>query len=91
METHKNVFSQQECETLVQDILQDVHGDPESFVEIQREHSQVIQCGPYRIVVVAPPLSKRLEITAVRPVTSRTLEQYKLEESLEKRLLESSR
>ena len=91
METAKEILDQATCEQLVQDMIQEVQQNDDSFIEIHREYSQVIQSWPYRIVVVKPPLSKRLEITAVRPVTTRTLDQYTLDEWLEKRLLEEAR
>gem|GEM_PF-5309874 len=34
-----------------------------------------------------PPLSKKIEVTAVRPVINRTLEQYELPDTLKEYLL----
>ena len=40
--------------------------------------SKVVQIGPYRIVVVYPPLSDGLELTVAKPVNKLTLEDYNL-------------
>ncbi len=63
----------------------------DAFVEIDKPHSQVLQVWPYRIVVVKPPLTKRIELTAVRPVTTRTLEQYELDEKIQNWLLTTAK
>jgi ATPase len=47
-------------------------------LEIDRKLSKVLQLGPYRIVVVYPPLSDATEITAVRPVKKTTIDDYNL-------------
>lgn len=50
------------------------------FIEIERKYSQVIQCGPYRIVYTRPPVSSVTELTIVRPLKKVSLEQYTLDE-----------
>ncbi len=48
-------------------------------VEIRRENSLIIQHGEYRIVIaLPPPVSDGIEITAVRPLIKRRLEEYSL-------------
>ncbi len=91
MSTGKNHIDIKEIESLANNLLQEVNTIDDAFLEISKNYSKVLQIGPYRVVIVYPPLSKRLEITAVRPVTSRTLEQYNLEESVKKNLLEDAR
>jgi len=91
METSKTKVTHKQCESLISDIQKDVTKRDDSFIEIHNQYSQVIQYWPYRIVVVLPPLSKRIEITAVRPVTKRTIEQYELSPSLQDWLLQDAR
>ena len=58
------------------------------FVEIERRYSIIIQGGVYRIVVVKPPLSEGIEITAVRPLKKMKLEDYKLHKKIIERIKE---
>jgi len=91
MVTSQRSLSAGQIQTLIADMLREIQEMDDAFVEIERQHSQVLQIGPYRVVVVRPPLTKRLEITAVRPVTSRTLEQYELDDKVQQRLLDEAR
>ncbi len=87
MESSKKIMSSSECKDLMNDLLNETSTKQDSFIEIDRRYSKVLQTWPYRIVIVHPPLSKRIEITAVRPVVTRTLDQYELQESLKDYLL----
>ena len=55
-------------------------------IEISRPHSLVLQCGEYRIVVVMPPVSDGYEITIVRPIIRKRLEEYNLHSKVFERL-----
>jgi ATPase len=55
---------------------------PAVFVEISKKHSEVYQCGPYRIVYTEPPVSATYELTVVRPVKKLGLDEYHLDEHL---------
>lgn len=48
-------------------------------MEIDRKLSKVLQLGPYRIVIVYPPLSDGTEITIVKPIKKLTMEDYHLD------------
>ena len=52
--------------------------DYQSFVELQRHGCTVVQLGPMRITIAQPPFSDGLEITAVRPITRTTIDDYDL-------------
>ncbi|MEM2963621.1 MAG: ATPase, T2SS/T4P/T4SS family, partial [Candidatus Anstonellales archaeon] len=56
------------------------------YLEIDREGATVIQMGKYRIVITKPPFSDGFEITAVRPILSRKLEDYDMSKKLRERL-----
>jgi ATPase len=73
------------------EIIEAARRDPESFVELERHGATVVQLGPMRIVIARPPFSDAIEITAVRPVKTLRIEDYKLEENITKRFLEYSR
>ncbi len=76
-------------EVFVLDLLQRVHDDLSrtSFIEVQRENTLILQYGEYRIVVTRPPFSDGLEVTVVRPIVRKTLEEYGLPEVLKERLV----
>ena len=55
-------------------------------MEICREHSMIVQCNEYRIVIAMPPVSDGIEITIVRPVIKKRLEDYNLHPKVFERL-----
>jgi len=62
----------------------------DAFIEIERAGSTIAQLGKFRIVITKPPFSDGWEITAVRPVKTLSLEDYKLSEKLNKRIAEQA-
>ena len=74
----EKVISKEELESLVNVIIGEATKENQNFIEIDRKLSKVIQLGNYRIVIVYPPLSDGLEITAVRPVKKTNIEDYHL-------------
>lgn len=55
-------------------------------LEISRQHSLIVMYRDYRIVVTFPPLSNGIEVTAVRPLVRKRLEDYGLDPMLVERL-----
>lgn len=74
----EKIISKEELESLVNIIIAEATRENQNFIEIDRKLSKVIQLGHYRIVIVYPPLSDGLEITAVRPVKKTNIEDYHL-------------
>jgi len=64
---------------LINDLYKEIEKKDDSFLEIDRRYSKVLQIGPYRTVVVLPPLSDGIEITVVKPVKKLSIEDYNLE------------
>jgi ATPase len=64
---------------LIDVIFQEVEARDDGFLEIDRSLSKVLQLGPYRIVIVYPPLSDGLEMTVVKPTTRLTITDYNLQ------------
>ncbi len=62
----------------------------DAFIEIERAGSTIAQIGKFRIVITKPPFSDGWEITAVRPVKTLSLEDYKLSEKLSQRIVEQA-
>ena len=58
----------------------------DGFLEIERKGSSIVQLGNLRIVITRPPFSDGWEITAVRPVKSLSLQEYKLDQKLLNRI-----
>lgn len=73
-------MTQEELEEIIVDIMEGVQSseDSSSFVEIEKPGSTIVQLGEYRIVITRPPFSDGLEITAVKPITKRSLDDYNL-------------
>jgi len=66
-------------ERMVRELISaSLRADSNTRVEIRRENSLIIQHGEYRIVIALPPVSDGIEITAVRPLIKRKLEDYSL-------------
>ncbi|MBU1245847.1 MAG: PINc/VapC family ATPase [Nanoarchaeota archaeon] len=73
------------------EIVEKANIDSKSFVEISRSGSTIIQYRNYRIVIVRPPVSDGIEITAVRPIKKLDLNQYKIPEEILERIKTKAR
>lgn len=71
-------MSKKELLELIDTLYEEVANRDDGFLEIDRKLSKVLQLGPYRIVIVHPPLSDGLEMTVVKPTMKLTIEDYKL-------------
>lgn len=78
--------TRQELLDLASELLDFASRDSDSFVEIDRRDSRVVQLRNYRLSIAYPPFSDGVEITAVRPVTKLKIEDYALEPELIRRL-----
>lgn len=84
-------FNEKELQAMIATLQQEVLDRADAFLEIERPHAQVLQVGPYRIVIVRPPLSSSLEITVVRPVKKLSLPDYNLDETIIARLMNKAK
>ncbi len=62
----------------------------EGLVELSMDGATVLQIGNLRIAITRPPFSKKIEITAVRPVARLSLDDYDMSEKLKERLTEEA-
>ncbi|MFX1517497.1 MAG: ATPase, T2SS/T4P/T4SS family [Promethearchaeota archaeon] len=62
----------------------------DSFIEIDRKGSTIVQYQNIRIVICRPPFSDGWEITAVRPLVKLTIDDYHLTPNLYQRLKEKA-
>jgi ATPase len=73
-------------EELTIEIIEMVREDDHSFIEIEKNGVVVAQLREFRIVITRPPFSKDVEITAVHPLVTLSLEDYSIDSTLSKRL-----
>lgn len=81
----KKNFTMKDAEKMIETLLNEI-AESGSFVEIDKRFSKVLQLGPYRIVIVLPPLSDTHEITVARPLRKLNLADYHLAPALQERL-----
>ncbi|MFX0134947.1 MAG: ATPase, T2SS/T4P/T4SS family [Candidatus Hodarchaeota archaeon] len=79
-----------DLDDLIYFLLRKSKKQKESFLEIEKEGVLIIQFKNYRVVVTQPPFSKKLELTAVRPIVKLELKDYGLAQSIIKRLREQA-
>ncbi len=75
-------------ERIANEIIEEARRRADAFIEIDRAGSTIVQLGPYRIIIVRPPLSDGWELTIVKPVKRLKLEDYGLSPELVRRLHE---
>ncbi len=73
-------------EELAIEIIEMVREDDHSFIEIEKHGVIVAQLREFRIVMTRPPFSKDIEITAVHPLVTLSLEDYSIDSKLNERL-----
>jgi len=73
-------------EEIAIEIIEKVREDEHSFVEIEKIGAVVAQLREFRIVITRPPFSNDVEITAVHPLVTLSLEDYAIDVRLHKRL-----
>ncbi|MCE4617095.1 MAG: Flp pilus assembly complex ATPase component TadA [Desulfurococcales archaeon] len=71
-----------EIEEYARQLIEAAAADPNSFIEIDREGSTIVQYKDYRTVITRPPLSEGWEITIVRPLVKLSLYDYNLHPKL---------
>ncbi len=80
IERYDKVLSKGELEEEIEKILE------VGNVEKESEGLLIVQYQDYRILITTPPLSNRVEITVVKPLITRTIEDYQLKDKLKERL-----
>ena len=75
-------MSKEEMKTFIDKIYAEIESRDDGFMEIDRKLSKVLQLGPFRIVIVYPPLSDGLEMTIVKPIKKLVMDDYKLDKDV---------
>lgn len=86
----KEKILQSELKEISAEIVESPKTRWNSYIEIERAGSTVVQMGNYRIVITRPPFSDGWEITAVRPIRKMSLQDYKINENIQKRISEEA-
>ncbi|MBN2733966.1 MAG: Flp pilus assembly complex ATPase component TadA [Methanomicrobiaceae archaeon] len=84
-------ISEYELRHIAQEILERAKRDPDGFIELEKRGITIVQIGSMRISIARRPFSDGMEITAVRPIADRLIDDYNKSAVLKKRLLESRR
>lgn len=71
---------------IVRECVEYARRDYNSFTEMEKHGCTVLQIGPMRVAIAQPPFSDGLELTAVRPITKKTLDDYELPDGILERL-----
>lgn len=79
-------WTQQDLVELSEAIIDAVDVQEHAFIEKESRYAKVIQLGNMRVVMTFPPLSGDMEITVIRPITSKNLDSYELKTALLDRL-----
>jgi ATPase len=88
---HEAAMTEKEIERIAREIVEVAKGHPEGFIEMDSGGSTVVQLKNLRIAIARPPFADAMEITAVRPIVHKKLEEYKFSELLKERLREHHR
>lgn len=86
VELRKDILKEEEIQNISREIIEEAKLRKDSFIEIERPGSTIVQLGRYRIVITKPPFADGWEITAVRPVRRLGLDDYKLSDKLMERI-----
>lgn len=84
------IITKEEIKDFTSEIIEKTEYFPDTFVEIDRKNSTIVQYDDKRIVITRPPFSDGWEITAVRPLKRLSLEEYHLPVNIIQRLEEKA-
>jgi len=91
VEIRDSPSTETELRSITRELIERAKRDPDSHLEIEHEGVMVFQIGSMRIAVCQPPFSDGMEITAVRPIASVILDDYRLSKELKSRIIERQR
>ncbi|PIO00547.1 ATPase [archaeon CG10_big_fil_rev_8_21_14_0_10_43_11] len=80
-----DILEKARMKDLIDEIILKTHFFDDTFIEIDRKYSTIVQYADIRIVITRPPFSDGLEITAVRPLVQLELTDYKLDPAIVER------
>jgi ATPase len=84
------ILTREFLQELAKEIVEEARLRKDSFVEIERRGSTVVQLEKFRTVITKPPFSDAWEITAVRPVKILEIEDYNLDPKIVEKLTKNT-
>ncbi|MDD3263618.1 MAG: ATPase, T2SS/T4P/T4SS family [Candidatus Nanoarchaeia archaeon] len=80
------IYNKKDMEEVISKILYEVEIMENSFIEIDREGSTILQLGLFRIVILKVPFANTYEVTVVKPLRKLEIKDYSISEKLKERL-----
>lgn len=90
LETMDKEITEAEAEAIANNIIKRARGDHNSFIEMDNLGATVVQLREFRIVIARQPFASSLEITAVRPIKTTTIDDYSLDKEILDQILSGS-
>ena len=84
------IITAEELEKIIKEIMDAARYEEDSFIEVGGHVASVVQLGDMRIAIARPPFSDGIEITAVRPITKLSINDYNISDKLRSRLTEKA-
>lgn len=78
-------YLRKDLEEIISKILYEVETLNDSFIEIERDGSTIIQLGHFRIVILKVPFANTYEVTVVKPLKKLEIKDYNISEKLTSR------
>ncbi|HDD67465.1 MAG TPA: hypothetical protein ENG31_02445 [Candidatus Thorarchaeota archaeon] len=82
----EDILTHEDLDVMANAIIESARNDRFSFIEIEEEGAAVVQLRSLRIAIAMPPFADKYEISAIRPITKLSIEDYNLSPKLMKRL-----
>ncbi|MHA1905748.1 MAG: ATPase, T2SS/T4P/T4SS family [Candidatus Thorarchaeota archaeon] len=86
VELSERILTHEELEIMASAILESARMDRSSFIEIEEDGAAVVQLRNIRIAIAMPPFADKYEISAIRPITKLSMDDYALSPKLMNRL-----
>ena len=86
LELSQKPLTRDEIEQMVKEAIEFSKRNEKSFIEIDKKGATVLQINDYRVTFTRPPFSEGFELTLVRPIAKKSIEDYEISEELFSRL-----
>jgi ATPase len=84
--SEEGILTREFLEDLAKDIVERASREKDSFIESDKHGTTVVQLKNSRIVIIRPPFSDAMDITAVKPILKLSLKDYSLDSKLLERI-----
>ncbi len=91
IQVSKETLTGEEIQEFAKEIIEKTKIDPNSYTEISKRCTTVVQYRNLRVVIVRPPVSDGWEITIVHPIKKLDISEYKIPENLANKIENQAR